>query len=97
MDMYGMAFAVRESCAVGGATWGSESADCSASLRPSELAKARSEEPTPAAVRDESSVYTMKTMDLHLEFAVPNSPALLPFAVGREFRVFREEDVSGTS
>jgi len=73
----------------GSATWGSESVDCSARLRPSELAKARSEEPTPAAVQDKPSVYTTKTMGLHLEPAVPNSPALLLLlTVRREFKVF---------
>ena len=35
--------------------------------------------------------------DLHLEFAVPNSPVLLLFTVLRELRVLWEEDVSGTS
>lgn len=66
-------------------------------MRPSELAKARSEEPTPAAVQGEPSVYIMKKMRLHLEFAVPNSPALSLFMVRREFKVLWEEDVSGTS
>lgn len=87
MDLYGIAFVVRESWVVGGTAWDSEFADCSARLRPNELAKARSEEPTPAASQNEPSAYTMRTMGLHLESAVPNSPALL-LTVRRELRVF---------
>ena len=49
MALYGMAFEVRESWVVG-TTRESGFGDCSARLRPSELAKARREEPTPAAL-----------------------------------------------
>ena len=50
MELYGTAFAVRESWVVGSTIRDSELVDCSARLRPNELAIARSEEPTPAVV-----------------------------------------------